>query len=154
MTQAGEVLTAIRHTIKLYEQCLDQVRADYGLSRLEINILSFLHNNPCQDTAAQISEMRMLSKGNVSQAAELLLHKGYLRREPDQNDRRWIHLKLEPAAQPIIADITKSADAFESLLFQGFTAEQREEYRQLNQICFANVQKALEGRKTCANDKE
>lgn len=144
MNQTGDVLMAVRRTIKLYEQCLAPVRRQYKLSGLEINVLSFLHNNPGLNTVAEISELRMLSKGNVSQAADSLLQRGYLRREPDKKDRRLVHFLLEADAQPIITDILAAADLFEQKLFVNFSPAQREEYRMLNKMCFTNVQNSLE----------
>ena len=40
------------------------------LTITEGKVISFLYNNPGKDTAADITELRMLSKGNVSQAVE------------------------------------------------------------------------------------
>lgn len=54
----------------------------YRLTLIEATIISFLQNNPGKDTAADIVELRMLSKGNVSQAVESLMQKALLRREP------------------------------------------------------------------------
>ena len=50
---------------------------------MEATIITFLRNNPNVDTAADIAELRMLSKGQVSQAVESLVRKGLVRRQPD-----------------------------------------------------------------------
>lgn len=84
---------------------LKEICRRHKLTLIETTIISFLYNNPGRDTAADIVELRMLSKGNVSQAVELLIQKSLLKRIPDENDRRRIHLELLPDAIPITNEI-------------------------------------------------
>ena len=77
--------------VKLYDSMLKPVCERYTLALIEATIISFLYNNPpARDTAADIVEYRMLSKGNVSQAVESLIQKGLLQRCQDTRDRRRI----------------------------------------------------------------
>ena len=46
--------------MKLQEKYLESVRYEFNLSRIEIIILTFLHNNPSYDSARDIVEFRML----------------------------------------------------------------------------------------------
>ena len=94
-------LVQFRQLNKLYECMLKEICGRHKLTLIETTIISFLYNNPGRDTAADIVELRMLSKGNVSQAVELLIQKSLLKRIPDENDRRRIHLELLPDAIPI-----------------------------------------------------
>ena len=98
MSRTTEFLMNIRSIIKLHESMLREICGEYQLALIEATIISFLHNNPGKDTAADIVELRMLSKGNVSQAVESLIQRSLLRREQDAVDRRRIHLFLTPAA--------------------------------------------------------
>ena len=59
-------------------------------------------------TAADIAELRMLSKGNVSQGVESLIQNGYLERFPDLSDRRRIHLSLTAQSGDIIYRIDEA----------------------------------------------
>ena len=102
--------------IKLYDRYMEKICALRRLSHLEITIISFLHNNPGCDTARDISEMRMLPKGNVSQGVESLIQKGLLGRETDGADRRRIHLTLTEAANPIVEEIEAAKALFLSLI--------------------------------------
>ena len=95
MPQTTSLLLLNRGMEKLYGRYMDDIRRDFSLSRIEITIISFLHNNPGLDTAADIAELRMLSKGNVSQGVESLIQNGYLERFPDLSDRRRI--LMEPS---------------------------------------------------------
>ena len=68
MGRPTDFMTNTRRIIKLYESMLRTICEQYQLTLIEATILSFLYNNPGIDTAADIAELRMLSKGNVSLA--------------------------------------------------------------------------------------
>ena len=125
MCQATALLTNIRRIIKLYDSLLKPVCAQYKLAPIEATIISFLYNNPGKDTAADIVELRMLSKGNVSQAVEGLIQRSLLRRQPDARDRRKIHLSLTPEAGPITEEIERVRERFRQQVFRGFSEEER-----------------------------
>lgn len=105
MGRPTDFMTNTRRIIKLYESMLRTICEQYQLTLIEATILSFLYNNPGIDTAADIAELRMLSKGNVSLAVESLIQKGLLKREQDGADRRRIHLHPTPAAAPIMVSL-------------------------------------------------
>ena len=94
----AESLLNFRRIMKLHEGILKKVCEEYQLTLTEASIICFLKNNPTLDTAGDIVEIRMLSKGNVSQAVESLIRKSLLQRTQDTDDRRKIHLSLLPGA--------------------------------------------------------
>lgn len=140
MNRITEYLTSIRRIIRQHDNLLKPVCERYGLTAVEAAVISFLHNNPGKDTAADIVELRMLSKGNVSQAVESLIQKSLLQRKPDTADRRKIHLSLLPSAGPITAEIEAARDAFREKLFHGFSQEEREAFDALNRRLMENIQ--------------
>lgn len=144
MEPVSQVLTSIRQTMKLYDRCLDKVRQQYGLSKLEAIIISFLHSDPGHDTVGAIADMRMLSKGNVSRGVDSLVERGVLERVSDSADRRWVHLRLKPEAEPIARDLAAASVAFRQLVFEGFTPEELEWFRVLNRKLDRNICKDLE----------
>ena len=73
-----DLLVLMQRIGKMHEQMLKELCRQYDLSLIEAKIIAFLHNNPTKDTAGDIVELRMLSKGNVSQAVDLLCQKGLL----------------------------------------------------------------------------
>ena len=141
MPQNTELLLGIRRMIRLYETMIRQVCAQYGLTQIETDIIAFLHNNPGKDTARDIVELRMLQKGNVSQAVETLIQKGFLTRTPDTRDRRLIHLSLTPEAEPVTAAISGARGQFQERLFEGFFSEGRFLYASLSYRLFENAEK-------------
>ena len=86
---------------KFYDRQFSDFAARTGLSMREIHVLLFLANNPGYDTARDISELRGLSKSQVSQAVELLCAEGLLQRTPDGTDRRMVHLSITPEGRPL-----------------------------------------------------
>lgn len=144
MNPPTEMLTTIRQTIKFYESLLKNVCREYGLTQIEANIISFLHNNPGRDTAADIVELRMLPKGNVSQGVEALIQKSLLQRRQDDSDRRRMHLTLTPKALPVVEQIEACKEQFSVQLFAGFSPEERDTYTRLHQRIVENTRKGLE----------
>lgn len=154
MNHHTEVLLGIRRVIKFYEISSKRTAARYGLSTMEADILAFLKNNPERDTASDIVDLRMLPKGNVSQAIDELIGKGLLSREKDSQDRRRIHLHLTPATEKILEELQKNRQEIQSQLFSGFTAEELSLFLQLNTRIFKNAALALEDEKKNAQFKK
>ena len=82
----------------LYGKCVEEICDSYQITRIELDILLFLANNPGYDTARDVAEYRGLAKSQVSQAVDLLSARGVLRRTPDAADRRVVHLAITEAA--------------------------------------------------------
>ncbi len=141
--EATDMRLLMRGITKLYEQYLERIRGKYGLSQIEITIIGVLYNNPGKDTAAEIVELRMLPKGNVSQGVELLVKKGFLRRNTDRTDRRKVHLSLEETAIPLCNEIEKVNQSFKEQLLQGLTQQEKETYEKINRQLMKNIEKGM-----------
>ena len=131
-----DFLAHIRLTMKLQEQMLKNICETWQLTITEGKVISFLYNNPGKDTAADITELRMLSKGNVSQAVESL------------TDRRKIHLSLLPQTADITAAICSMQANLYSQIFCGLSEEDLKFYEQINQQIMENTKKAIKERTT------
>ncbi len=140
------LLLLYRRIQKLYDRHMDDIRKNFSLSRIEITIISFLHNNPGLDTAGDIAEYRMLSKGNVSQGVEALIQKGYLERFPDSEDRRRVHLSLTSQATEIVHQIDEVKEGFYKTLSEGLTDSELRQYQSITEKITENVLNGLESR--------
>ena len=145
MPQTNTLLSNIRRIIKLYDNMLKPVCDRYGLVPIEATIISFLYNNPGKDTAADIVELRMLAKSNVSQAVENLIQKSLLQRRQDTEDRRRIHLSLSSETKPITEDIEAVKEIFRKQIFRGFTEKEQQQFVQFNDRIAENTKSAMEG---------
>ena len=55
----SNIFDMTKSLMKLQEKYLESIRTDYKLSRIEVIIITFLHNNPAHDTARDIVAFRM-----------------------------------------------------------------------------------------------
>lgn len=139
MIYATDFLFNISRIVKLHESMLKSVCEKYSLTLIEAKVISFLHNNPGRDTAADIAELRMLKKSNVSQAVEILFQKSLVKREQDKSDRRKIHLSLTPKAAPIIRSIDGLWEKFQKEIFMGISDEELESFENVNNKMQKNI---------------
>ena len=146
MSRTTEFLTNLRRIIKLHELMLKEICEEYHLMLIEATIISFLHNNPGKDTAADIVQLRMLSKGNVSRAVESLMQKSLLEKRADCQDRRKVHLSLTLKAQPIIDSMESLWKKFEDQVFFGISEDEKTLFDRLNDRIKENTKHALERR--------
>ena len=138
-----DFLAHIRLTMKLQEQMLKNICETWQLTITEGKVISFLYNNPGKDTAADITELRMLSKGNVSQAVESLIQKGLLKRTADQTDRRKIHLSLTSSSRPILQSMQAVRQQFHEEIFMGISQEDQMLFDRVNEQIIQNTKSAM-----------
>ncbi len=146
MGRTTELFIGLRNLFRLYDKMLKRVCTEHELTLAEAEIISFLRNNPEKNTAADIVELRMISKGAVSKGVEALIQKSLLERIPDTEDRRRIHLKLRPEAEPVTESIDEVREEFLETILEGFTKEELETYIRFFHRLFKNKKNAMEGR--------
>lgn len=155
MDRTTEYLGNIRRIIKLHESMLKEyVCQEYAMTLTEAAVISFLYNNPGKDTAADIVELRMLQKSNVSQAVESLVKKSLLVRKQDEEDRRKIHLSLTDAASPIVQTVEQLCREFHEEVFYGIGAEELDTFSEVNVQIAENVRRAIERRGQAKGDRK
>lgn len=127
------------HVRKQYEGQLEPVCKKYQLTRMEMDILLFLYNNPQYDTAKDIVEKRLLTKSHVSTAIQKLCEKNYLEKHQTVDNKKLIHLKICDAAQPVLDEGKAAQNQFFKRLFHGFSAEELKELEQAFQRFYNNM---------------
>ena len=115
---------------------------------MELDILLFLANNPCFDTATDIIEVRYLSKSQVSSSIKLLEQCGYLRKEYLECNRKTAHLRICKEAGDIIHDGQAAQEEFISIMLDGFSQEEITGMRQYNDRILRNINAYLKGKET------
>lgn len=101
-----------KYIFKVHDKLSEKISSKYGINNFELNILFFLSANECVDTARDLVEKLNLSKSNVSAAIDNLTKKGYLKGFQDENDRRYIHLKIQEPAKNILEEGSKVHEEF------------------------------------------
>lgn len=103
----------------LYSKCVGGVCRKHDITRIELDILLFLANNPGYDTATDIVEIRYLAKSQVSVAVRHMEGCGFLRKEYAEDNRKTAHLHICEAAADIIADGQNAQRRFFEIVQEG-----------------------------------
>lgn len=128
------------HIKSLYAECVEPVCRKFHLTRMELDILLFLANNPQFTTATEIVENRRLTKSHVSLAVNALVKKGYLVKYQSEHNHKTIHLSLCPSAGDIVHDGQDAQKLFGSIIFKGFTPEDHEQITRLFERLTRNIE--------------
>lgn len=121
-----DILKLVNKVKKTYDHLCLSVLKKYDLTRSELDILLFLHNNPEFDSAKDIVEKRGLVKSHVSMGIESLVKKGLIISQRDEYDKRKYHLYLLDKSQPIINDGLMVQKQFSNILFKNITQQEKD----------------------------
>ena len=113
-----------RRAQRLYTQLMEPLCAAHSISRSELDVLLFLHNNPEYDRAADIVAHRGMVKSQVSASVANLEERGLLVRSADAEDRRTVHLSLTELAIEIAQAGRNLQRKFFEDLFAGISHEE------------------------------
>ena len=81
--------------------------AEHGLQPVHIHALHYLSRcNRFSDTPASVTEYLGATKGTVSQTLQVLEKKGLIVKQPDEEDKRQIHLHISAAGRRLIGKLT------------------------------------------------
>ena len=131
MLSTGEFLSITNLFNKLYSGSINVVAVEFGMSKVEVDVLLFLHNNHQYDTARDIVEYRHIAKSYVSKAVELLVKRGALSIREDEKDRRISHLEVtKEAAVPLKKALVAQAGVMEKI-FRGITEEEKQMFEKI-----------------------
>lgn len=142
---AGEkfVISAIE-VKKLYENMYSRFMEEYDLTQNEIDVLLFLWKNEKYDTARDIAEYHHLSRSLISKSVDSLSRKDLLFIVQDQEDRRFIHLKLSPNAKGIVSKLYKIEKEFYKSLQKGISQEELKVFLSVLQKIRKNIRKEVD----------
>lgn len=127
----------------LYSKCIEEICVKHRITRMELDILLFLANNPRYDTATEIVEIRYLSKSQVSASIKLLEEKGFLRKEYAMDNRKTAHLKICEKAIPIVEDGRQAQEKFAEIMLAGLSKDEEECIRRYFEHIWKNINSYL-----------
>lgn len=107
-----------------YGKSFTRVMKKLKLTKSEIDILLFLHNNAPLNTARDIARYRAMSKSMISKSVDSLYRKDYLSYSVSELDKRQYHLKIQAKAMPIVETLCKVQRKFFKKLFNNITEEE------------------------------
>ena len=103
----NNILTLTHFARRSYDHMIMPICARHNITRMELDVLLFLANNPGHDTAAELVSLR-----------------GLLARSHRDGNRKTVHLTPLPAASPIIADGQAAQQQLAQTLIAGFSSEE------------------------------
>lgn len=127
----------------LYSKCVGKICQKHDVTRMELDILLFLANNPCFDTASDIVEMRYLSKSQVSASLKMLEARGYIRKEYAGDNRKTVHLTICDTASGVVADGKEAQERFLAIMMEGIPQEELDSMRRCMSRILENIDEYL-----------
>lgn len=131
-------------TKKLYDRSMEPLCGLYHVTRMELDILLFLANNPQYDTAADIVEKRGFTKSHVSSSLKLLEEKGCLEKTFHEGNRKTVHLRLLPASDEIVSAGQEVQEEIFARIFAGLSPEEIDAMDKIFNKMSANIIKSLQ----------
>ncbi|HIV24757.1 MAG TPA: MarR family transcriptional regulator [Candidatus Scatomonas pullistercoris] len=110
---------------KLLETLCRSLEEQYGLNKTELQILFYLHTAGGKNTCKDIMELKLFTRGHISQALGHLMKKGYVVIVPDEKDRRYTHNYLTDQAGTLAEELRKIFRRARDILMQGLTEEEK-----------------------------
>ena len=128
-----------------YELLSGKVCDKYELTQMEYDILMFLHNNPQNNTAAEIVKIRKSTKSHVSTSLKNLENKKLIERKQSEENKKHIEIFLLDKAELIVEEGINAQKQFAQNVLSGLTEEEKGMcIRVFNKIC-NNAEEHLRG---------
>lgn len=126
-----------------YDHTLDPVAQRWGLTRMELDLLLFLHNNPDHATAAEAVRLRQWTKSHVSAAVHALKVRGLLSAQHPEGNRKTLRLTLLPTAGPILQEGREAQRTFSQAMRRGFTRSEEQALESILEKISRNVRDTI-----------
>ena len=128
-----------------YELLSGKVCDKYELTQMEYDILMFLHNNPQNNTAAEIVKIRKSTKSHVSTSLKNLENKKLIERKQSEENKKHVEIFLLDKAELIVEEGINAQKQFAQNVLSGLTEEEKEMcIRVFDKIC-NNAEEHLRG---------
>ena len=128
-----------------YELLSGKVCDKYELTQMEYDILMFLHNNPQNNTAAEIVKIRKSTKSHVSTSLKNLENKKLIERKQSEENKKHVAIFLLDKAELIVEEGINAQKQFAQNVLSGLTEEEKDMcIRVFNKIC-NNAEEHLRG---------
>lgn len=139
-------LNGISMAKRLYDTALEPVCQRFNKTRMEVDILLFLANNPSLDTAAEIVKIRRLTKSHVSVSIDALVNCGCIEKRYKDGNSKSAHLVLLPEAEAIIDEGRAAQQNFINILNEGLTEDEIKTMAKVFNIMGKNMEAAFKER--------
>lgn len=109
---------------KLFEKEFAELRRQYDLCKIDVQILQYLQKAGEHNTSKHIVDIGLFTKGHVSQSLNRLFKKELIDMVHDEQDRRCVHILLREEAKDIVSEVNKVHERILDIVFQGISEEE------------------------------
>ena len=128
---------------RLLEKEMQPVGEEYGLYKIDMQILLYLKHGGERNTSKDIMSMNMFTRGHISQSLTRLQKKGYVEMVQDQKDRRCTHNYLTGDAAEIIRKIEVISRKIHAIVMEGVTDEEKKALASVARKMNRNIERVL-----------
>ena len=122
----------------VYKGIADEV-APYDLYPLDVQLMMICRETR-ECTATRLAELLPVDASRVSRLVTGLADKGLLRRRRLRRDRRVVMLRLTPAGEQMIADVSERMQMYYARLTEGFSEHEMRAFSTIAQGIVANYE--------------
>lgn len=137
---AGDYFDSVGQARRCYGRALEPVCRAFGLTRNEMDVVLFLHNNPEFRRAADIVRHRGMAKSHVSLSVSSLERQGFLRRRFAEGDRRAAYLELTEIGLAVAREGRAVQEDFFRRLFDGISREELALWQEMTRRVQRNIE--------------
>ena len=128
---------------KLYNRRIEDLRREYNLRKVDIDILYFLFKSGEHNTSKDISNLNLFNKGHISQSVGRMVKQHLIYIVQDEEDRRCMHIMLTENAINVVEEITALRKQMYNIILSGVTEEEQDVLLRVSQKVNRNIKDAL-----------
>lgn len=138
------IFTNLSKYKKLHEKKMCKIHEKYDLRKIDMEIIIYLMNCGEEDTARDIANTNMFTKGHISQSVKRLSDMGYITVTHDQKDQRVQHLRLTDKTELILAELLAQKHEVEKCVFADITEEESRVMKRIFEKMCDNIMKEMQ----------
>ena len=119
MDDRVEQLLSGQYFKKYQEAMYSEITEKFNMTLMEVRVLLFFDNHGSSNTAKDLVRIFHYTKSNVSKAIDSLLLRGYLKKQYDDQDRRYIHFDGAAGGSRCAGDGAAVSEGYVSIGFPG-----------------------------------
>lgn len=143
MNRSLEVLLNGMQFRKLLEKELEALRGEYDLCKIDVQILFYLYKAEDRNTPRDIVELKLFTKGHISQSLARMQKRNLIVMVHDEKDRRCMHILLCPDAESIIQQVCDVYERVNADIFHGITEEEKRSFISVAKKINKNIQNTI-----------
>ena len=134
-----ELLLGGQQFKQLYEKEYSFIMEKYGLRKIEIDMIYFMHRNNNTCTAKDIVKYNHISKAHISKAVDNLNNLGYISISHDIKDHRICKMSLKESTKDVVDEILEVRRHMHEILFGNISTQELEIVKNVSKKIINNI---------------